>query len=664
MKMKLSGRIALFVGILVLIVVGGLGVSSIVLSYNTVDKEAENGLMEASKQGANYIDSQLQIRTNVLEQVAKRIDGKTVEEQIAILKNEAEDLEYLEMAIVSKDGIAQFAVHGGFADLSKQEYIQEALKGRVCFSDIMLSAETNNTIIMCAVPLTMNGTVVGVLLGQANGTEFDKITKQMAYGKKGFAFILGKDGTLYTYSNQRYVLRQTNVIKDIKNNGIFKDFGLNMQKLGMSKSGIISYKLNGVKNVVAIEPIPNTDWILVLGAPASQIAGNVNKLMTLMIVFSVIFIVAGILTSVILGKSISKPIIDNVSILNRIAQYDMTADNKKVTKYKKRSDEIGIMSEAVITLQENLRHLVEKIALSAEQVAASSEELSATSQQAILSANEVAGAVQDIAGSASDQSNDTEQGQAQIGLLGGIIENELDLITKLNRTADLVETLKDEGSEIVNDLIIKTDNTNRNSMNVQNIIKETNERVNKISTASQMIQMIASQTNLLALNAAIEAARAGEAGKGFSVVADEIRKLAEQSNEFSSVIIDDIEQLIQKSEQAVTIMSVVSDDLKEQTDRVNRTNETFDGIASAIGNVKESIITLNQSSDEMGVKKDDIIEIMKKLSAISEENAAGTQEAAASIEEQTASINEIANSCESLSRLAEEMQKSIAMFKF
>ena len=235
-------------------------------------------------------------------------------------------------------------------------------------------------------------------------------------------------------------------------------------------------------------------------------------------------------------------------------------------------------------------------------------------------------------------------------------------IQNLNNTTEKVTNLKDEGLEILKDLVEKTSMSRKSSQEVQKIIINTNESAGKIVSASEMIKSIADQTNLLALNAAIEAARAGDVGRGFAVVADEIRKLAEQSNQFTNEINTIIHNLTDKTSNAVHTMEVVAMAVSSQAESVALTNNKFDGIAQSIEDMKEIINKVSDSSDEMARKKEDIIVIIEQLSAISEENAAGTEEASASVEEQTASMEEIAHSSEDLSKVAEELNQRIGQF--
>ncbi|WP_347353910.1 methyl-accepting chemotaxis protein [Acetoanaerobium noterae] len=332
-------------------------------------------------------------------------------------------------------------------------------------------------------------------------------------------------------------------------------------------------------------------------------------------------------------------------------------------KLLKSNDEIGDIAEAIGDMQNSMRHIVSQVMDKSSQVAASSEELTATSQQAASASEEVARAIEEIANGANSQAKDTENTAENVNIMGNLMEQDEKYLKELNEAANLIEKEKEEGFKILGVLINKTDESTKSAKEVYEIIMSNNESAEKIDTASTMIQSIADQTNLLALNAAIEAARAGEAGRGFSVVAEEIRKLAEQSNNFTSDIKEVINELKSKSQSAVDTMNIVQNTIMDQTSSVKDTEGKFEAIASAIDSVNTIIEKLNSSSVQLMENKNLIISLTENLSAISEENAAGTEEASASMEEQSATIQEIANSGESLASIAEELQSLVAKFR-
>jgi methyl-accepting chemotaxis protein len=197
---------------------------------------------------------------------------------------------------------------------------------------------------------------------------------------------------------------------------------------------------------------------------------------------------------------------------------------------------------------------------------------------------------------------------------------------------------------------------------ISKLIEETNERAEKITAATQIIDSISEQTNLLALNAAIEAARAGEAGKGFAVVAEEIRKLAEQSSHSVKEIDGVVKNLQSNSREAVDTMDNVVIAMKEQSLQVEDTQDKFEGIAVKIEEIKGIIDKSTESVKYMDLKKNELLEVMETLSAISEENAAATQEVSASTEEQSASVQEVACASEELSALAVRLRELVNKF--
>lgn len=398
-----------------------------------------------------------------------------------------------------------------------------------------------------------------------------------------------------------------------------------------------------------------------IGYPMENINSAINRNVILVVIaVTISFIILGIILF-----SSSNYAIKIISRLKEQMGFMALGDfsNSVPEDLINKNDEFGEISGAVSTMQNSIKDIIKNMLDASQQLAASSEELTAISHQSATAADEVARAIEEIAAGATDQARDTEQGVLSISELGDIVIKNENYIKHLNISADKVNNLKNEGLKILQDLVEKTDINEKSSKEVQRVITNTNESAVRIANASEMIKSIADQTNLLALNAAIEAARAGDAGRGFAVVADEIRKLAEQSNKFTEEISTIVNELTDKTSNAVNTMEELEKIVSSQAESVNMTNSRFVGIAEAIEEMKESIEEVNHSSQEMISRKEDIIKIMENLSAISEENAAGTQEASASVEEQTAAMEEIASSSEQLAKIAEELNKQVEGFK-
>ena len=262
-------------------------------------------------------------------------------------------------------------------------------------------------------------------------------------------------------------------------------------------------------------------------------------------------------------------------------------------------DEIGILSKSLDNMLESLRTIIGRIMNIANHVAASSEELSASGEQVGLAAQEVSGAMQNVASGAEEQSAQVEESIGYINTLikeiNDVEENTRAMVEFANGVMDSIE----EGNKSLKDTIEKVVNVKKDfrdvAANINSLVKLSEE----IEAIVDIINGIAGQTNLLALNAAIEAARAGEAGRGFSVVADEIRDLAEESSnstEKISVLIKEIQNSITG---AVNEMEENSDSIDESVKNIGETGKIFNKINMLAQKLLEQINDIYNRADKV-----------------------------------------------------------------
>lgn len=178
-----------------------------------------------------------------------------------------------------------------------------------------------------------------------------------------------------------------------------------------------------------------------------------------------------------------------------------------------------------------------------------------------------------------------------------------------------------------------------------------------------VITAIANQTNLLALNASIEAARAGQEGKGFAVVASEIKNLAAQSNLAALEIQSLLEQLTKNSNQSVHLMLDARETIAVQKDNLVKTVHAFQVVESGIHESVTGIDAISLKTDTLDISRKNTIKAVESLTAIAEENAAGTEEVAASVEEIRHQIQDVAQYSGNLSGIAKELKVNLDIFQ-
>lgn len=656
--------------VITFIITGILGIISTNIVSERLIEDAHNDLKNMIQVNADYIEAKFDTDIRYIEALSRDtilLDDKIpFEEKITFLQDEAKKTGYLSFAFADKNGNSTiFNSKREKTNIAQREYFKKAMKGETTKSDLLVSSATGEQVIIIATPIYKNGEHIGVFYGRRDGGLLSEFVSNIKYKETGFAYMINNEGISVGDRNKDLVINKVNFLKQAEKDNDLKGLADIMTNSMLKRQiGSGEYKYEGKDQIVAFAPVKNSNWIIAMGIEKKEILKEANSIRNIFIILSLVITIIGALAIYIVSGSITKPIVAITERLNELANLDFTIKgNEKAAKYFNNKDEIGTMIRALRKMRDNIGEFVMKTSEVSQQVAATSQQLTATSEQTATAGEEVAKTIENIAVGAGSQARDTETSAENVEKMGLLFEQNKQCVIELNNSSKDIEKEKEEGFIILKDLVLKTEESNNASKEIYEIILSNNESAEKIEESSTMIQSIAEQTNLLALNAAIEAARAGEDGKGFAVVAEEIRKLAEETNNFTGEIKKVIEELKEKSENAVEKMQQVNKISGDQSESVTKTEEKFERIANSLEVTKNVVKKLNESVNAMNESKDQLIDLMQNLSAIAEENAAGTQEASAAMEEQSASIQEIANASEGLSNIVQDLQAIINRFR-
>ena len=373
----------------------------------------------------------------------------------------------------------------------------------------------------------------------------------------------------------------------------------------------------------------------------------------------VVSLILGIIVILLVSKGITKNLNKVIHITKRVSSGDLTVEKIDYSG----NDEIGQLSEAMNEMVDNLKNVIHEIFIASNKISSKSNSLSKVSSDINEVAEQISATMEQMATGGEEQANSSNEIAKSIGTLYELVKSAMEDSETLKNSSEIIIDLNNEGSIKMNDSINQMEKINTIMKNSLNRIRGFDKKTEDISNLIDVISEISEQTNLLALNAAIEAARAGEAGRGFSVVAEEIRKLAENVSNSLSEITHIVVGIQKESKEMISSLENGYSEISKGTETIKSTGLTIEDINLKIKDMNGKIQNITTGLEEINQHSSGINQSGEQISAISEENSAGIQEASSSIAMQTDSIEVISSDASELDSLGKNLNNIVLNFK-
>ncbi|MEC0315178.1 methyl-accepting chemotaxis protein TlpC [Bacillus subtilis] len=398
--------------------------------------------------------------------------------------------------------------------------------------------------------------------------------------------------------------------------------------------------------------------MLYTGANQSILASLTQSLFTQFAIVLVIVIMVSVILVLLFTRKINKRLNALKSAFESAGNGDMTIEVSDKT-----GDELSELSVYYNKMRMKLNDTIQTVQQSALQLASASQQLSAGAEETNQASEKITEAVQQIANGAQDQIIRIENSESSLKQASADIRDISANTAAIADKGQLAQSKADIGQKEIANVQAQMDAIHQSILKSGEIIHQLDGRSKQIEQILSVITQIADQTNLLALNAAIEAARAGEQGKGFAVVADEVRKLAEESQQSAGQISKLIIEIQKDMNRSARSVEHVKTEAAEGVTMIQHTRDAFKEIAAATGEISAEISDLSASVTNISASAHQINDSFAANTADIKESTKNTRQAAALTEEQFAAMEEITAASETLSQLAEELTGIISQFK-
>lgn len=536
-------------------------------------------------------------------------------------------------------------------NLSDKSYMSAGLKGMEAISDIEISPIDKRPVIYFIEPvIDDNYNVLGTVGTSVYLDYFSKNLSGIKFGNTGYAYMTDSKGNIIFHPDSKLInTKSTNsfLLNEIKKNPKINNI--------IIKNGSYGYK--GQEKVMTMARVPKANWNVVLCRDMNEIQAPIRGMFYKSFLILLIATAVATMLGIFISGMIIKPVTKVISIMKEVSMGNLSIDLDNTYK-DEAADMFTSFTDMVIKIRDIINNLNNSITVLKE----GSVELSRNSEHTSSYAAESSEKTHEIAAAIQNQSGEYIKVSSGIEELGEKVEQINNISVNMRNNSYEITDMFSKEMDTINKL---TEITAQSIVKVSNV-SESTDKLNKssanISGITKIISEIAEQTNLLALNASIEAARAGDYGKGFSVVANEIRKLAEECAESAAeinIIIRGIQEHSDENIETVDEMKLIMD---KQNEYIGKTKNSFRNIMDKVLGISEQINAVTENLNAISEYKDSVITSIQSVTAVSEEISATVQEVSAASLEQSHMVEKVSDIAQDINKMTEELVKAGKVF--
>ncbi|MCM1104047.1 MAG: methyl-accepting chemotaxis protein [Clostridium sp.] len=419
--------------------------------------------------------------------------------------------------------------------------------------------------------------------------------------------------------------------------------------------GYSEMKWNGRQYLFAYSKIGGTGAMLATFVPTGLFLESAKTIQRITFLIVFVAFAAAVVMCILLSRTLSGGVSNITEPLGRAAQGDFT-----VSLRAKRKDEFGQISDSIEEMIGGIRKLIAGVKQVMGTVTDASGLVGDNTDRLIASSNEISLAIGEIEHGVAEQAQDSQNCVQHIQTLSDQIRTVYEYTDEITRVSEDANRTITDGMKVIDDLSEKSRATEDITGAIHKDIMSLSEQTRSIGDFANIINDIASQTNLLSLNASIEAARAGDAGRGFSVVAEEIRKLADQSLTAANQIGEIVERIQRQTGETVDSVNRANEIVASQSDSLQHTLDAFHNVNSRVGMMVGNLSKITEGMELIENTKTTAVNVIMNISAVSEQTSANSQQVEGNARRQKEAVEELQKTVNLLRTGAEQLDEAVS----